>query len=48
MLINRQGKVRLMKWYENFMLNDRAKYMREVFYYCLHTLDFCNGHRKIK
>jgi hypothetical protein len=30
MLINRQGKVRLMKWYENFLLSDRAKYVREV------------------
>jgi hypothetical protein len=37
MLINRQGKVRLMKWYDTFLLTDRAKYIREVnnfiFYY---------------
>jgi hypothetical protein len=30
MLINRQGKVRLMKWYDTFLLSDRAKYIREV------------------
>jgi hypothetical protein len=30
MLINRQGKVRLMKWYDTFLLTDRAKYVREV------------------
>jgi hypothetical protein len=30
MLINRQGKVRLMKWYDTFALNERQKYIREV------------------
>lgn len=29
-LINRQGKVRLVKWYENFPMNARTKMVREV------------------
>jgi len=29
-LINRQGKIRLTKWYESFSLADRAKLSREV------------------
>lgn len=29
-LINRQGKVRLMKWYENVPMNERTKMIREV------------------
>ncbi len=29
-LINRQGKVRLIKWYESFPMTDRTKMVREV------------------
>jgi len=29
-LINRQGKVRLMKWYDNIPMNERTKMIREV------------------
>lgn len=29
-LINRQGKVRLMKWYDNVFMNERTKMIREV------------------
>lgn len=31
MLINRQGKVRLIKWYDTFLLSERQKQIREVF-----------------
>ena len=31
LLINRQGKVRLMKWYEGVQMNDRTKLVREVY-----------------
>ena len=30
MLINRQGKIRLIKWYSTFQVADRTKYMREI------------------
>lgn len=30
MLINRQGKIRLVKWYDSGNITDRHKYMREV------------------
>ena len=30
MLINRQGKIRLVKWYEANFIQDKYKYMREV------------------
>lgn len=30
MLINRQGKVRLIKWYDTFLLAERQKQIREV------------------
>ena len=30
MLINRQGKIRLIKWYGTFPVADRTKYMREI------------------
>ena len=30
MLINRQGKLRLIKWYSTFQVADRTKYMREI------------------
>ena len=30
MLINRQGKIRLIKWYGTFQVADRVKYMREI------------------
>lgn len=30
LLINRQGKVRLTKWYETFPLAERSKLIRDV------------------
>ena len=33
MLINRQGKVRLIKWYDTFLLSERQKQIREVSFY---------------
>ena len=30
MLINRQGKIRLIKWYESTGIQDRIKYMRDI------------------
>ena len=30
MLINRQGKIRLIKWYECSGIQDRIKYMRDI------------------
>ena len=30
MLINRQGKIRLIKWYSTFQVADRTKYMSEI------------------
>jgi hypothetical protein len=49
-LINRQGKVRLMKWYENVPMNERTKMIREVKLTknIIGLLDICNGNRKIK
>jgi hypothetical protein len=44
LLINRQGKVRLMKWYDTFLLTDRVKYIREVI---LNKIDSSNCHRPI-
>lgn len=30
MLINRQGKIRLLKWYGNMQVTDKSKYMHEI------------------
>jgi hypothetical protein len=48
MLINRQGKVRLIKWYDTFLLSERQKQIREVFIKTHPYKDSCNGNRKIK
>ena len=30
LLVNRQGKIRLMKWYDCFNINERPKYIKEI------------------
>ena len=30
LLVNRQGKVRLMKWYDCFLINERPRYIKEM------------------
>lgn len=50
MLINRQGKIRLMKWYDSFQLGDRNKYVRDVQLnsFIILAIDRCNGNRSLK
>ena len=30
LLVNRQGKVRLMKWYDCFLIHERPRYIKEM------------------
>ena len=30
LLVNRQGKIRLMKWYDSYLVSERQKYIKEL------------------